>query len=94
MRKLNSTKAGTAKSADYHITFVNGRYRIYDKQQRFRCEFATLPAAKTYIDSRCCLLFQIRLSTPARCTLVLLASRRHERPFCHLHDFQLPSSNL
>lgn len=52
MRKFNSTQTGSAKSADYHIKFMGGQYRVFDKQGRFRVGFATLPAAQTYIDLR------------------------------------------
>lgn len=53
LRKLHSTAPhGSARCADYHIKFERGRYSIYDKQQRFRCAFATLPAAQAYIDQR------------------------------------------
>ena len=42
----------SAKPAEYTIRQQSGRFRIYDKQQRFRCEFATLPAAQAYIEAR------------------------------------------
>lgn len=52
-RHLNSTAPhGSAKSAEYHVKFERGRYCIYDKQQRFRCAFATPEAANAYIASR------------------------------------------
>jgi len=52
--KLHSTAPhGSARPApDYHVKCERGRYRVYDKQQRFRCEFATMPAAVAYIESR------------------------------------------
>lgn len=52
MRKFNSTQTGSANSAAYHIKFMDGQYRVFDKQGRFRVGFSTLPAAQTYIDLR------------------------------------------
>lgn len=52
LRTLNSTRTGSARPSEYTILYSGGHYRIYDKQQRFRCEFATLPAAQAYIASR------------------------------------------
>lgn len=52
LHKHNATKTGSARPAEYTIKCERGRYRIYDRQQRFRCEFATMPAAVAYIESR------------------------------------------
>lgn len=52
LQKLHSTRTGSARPAEYTIRFQGGRYRIYDKQQRFRCEFATPEAANAYVVSR------------------------------------------
>lgn len=54
LRKLHSTAPhGSARPApDYHVKCERGRYRVYDKQQRFRCEFATPEAANAYVASR------------------------------------------
>ena len=51
-RKLNSARTGSANSAAYHIVYREGQYKVFDKAQRFRVGFATLPAAQAYIDSR------------------------------------------
>ncbi len=52
LQKLHSARTGSAKPAEYTIRQQGGRFRIYDKQQRFRCEFATMPAAQAYIEAR------------------------------------------
>lgn len=53
IRHLHSTAPhGSARPAEYTIKQQGGRYRIYDKQQRFRCEFATPEAANAYVASR------------------------------------------
>ena len=52
LRTLNSTRTGSAKSADYHIVYRDGLYKVYDKAGRFRVGFATLPTAQTYIEQR------------------------------------------
>jgi hypothetical protein len=52
IKPLHSSRTGSARPAEYTIKQANGRFRIYDKQQRFRCEFATLAAAQAYIESR------------------------------------------
>ena len=52
LQKLHSSRTGSARPAEYTIRQQSGRFRIYDKQQRFRCEFATLPAAQAYIEAR------------------------------------------
>ena len=52
LRKLHSSRTGSANSAAYHITFKDGLYRVFDKAGRFRVGFATLPAAQAYIESR------------------------------------------
>ena len=51
-KQLHSARTGSARPAEYTIKQADGRFRIYDKQQRFRCAFATLPAAQAYIESR------------------------------------------
>lgn len=48
--KHNATK--TANAGDYHITYKDGMYKVFDKAGRFRLGFATLPAAQTYIAAR------------------------------------------
>ena len=51
--RIHSTAPhGSAKSADYHIVYRDGQYKVFDKAQRFRVGFATLPAAQAYIDTR------------------------------------------
>ena len=52
LHKLHSSRTGSDRPAEYTIRFQGGRYRIYDKQQRFRCEFATPEAANAYVDIR------------------------------------------
>ena len=53
LQKLHSSRTGSARPApDYHVKCERGRYRVYDKQQRFRCEFATPEAANAYVASR------------------------------------------
>ena len=52
LHKHNSTRTGSARPAEYTIREQGGRFRIYDKQQRFRCEFATRAAAEAYIAMR------------------------------------------
>lgn len=52
IKPLHSSRTGSARAAEYTIKQQGGRFRIYDKQQRFRCEFATMPAAVAYIESR------------------------------------------
>lgn len=52
MKSLNSTWTTSAKSADYHIVYRDGQYKVFDKAQRFRVGFATQPAAEAYIESR------------------------------------------
>lgn len=53
LQKLHSSRTGSARPApDYHVKCERGRYRVYDKQQRFRCEFATLVAAQEYMAMR------------------------------------------
>jgi hypothetical protein len=52
LHKHNSSRTGSARPAEYTIRFQGGRYRIYDKQQRFRCEFATPEAANAYVAQR------------------------------------------
>jgi hypothetical protein len=52
LRKLNATRTGSASSAAYHIVYRDGQYKVFDKAQRFRLGFATLPAAQAYIDMR------------------------------------------
>ncbi|MGB2787900.1 MAG: hypothetical protein WBC13_01065, partial [Dokdonella sp.] len=51
-RHLHSSRTGSAKAADYHIVFKDGQYKVFDKAQRFRLSFATMPAAQSYIESR------------------------------------------
>lgn len=51
-RHLHSSQTGSAKTADYHIVFKDGQYKVFDKAQRFRLSFATMPAAQSYIESR------------------------------------------
>ena len=52
LRKLNATRTGSVSSAAYHIVYREGQYKVFDKAQRFRVGFATLPAAQAYIDMR------------------------------------------
>lgn len=53
LRKLHSTAPhGSASSAAYHIVYKDGQYKVFDKAQRFRVGFTTLPAAQAYIESR------------------------------------------
>lgn len=52
IKPLHNSRTGSARAAEYTIKQANGRFRIYDRQSRFRCEFATLPAAQAYIESR------------------------------------------
>ncbi len=52
IHKHNSTRTGSARPAEYTIKQQAGQWRIYDKQQRFRCSFATLPAAQAYVAMR------------------------------------------
>lgn len=52
IHKHNSTRTGSARPAEYTIRQQGGQWRIYDKQQRFRCSFATLPAAQAYVAMR------------------------------------------
>lgn len=52
LQKLHSSRTGSARQAEYTIRLQGGRYRIYDRQQRFRCEFATPEAANAYVASR------------------------------------------
>lgn len=52
LHKLHSSRTGSARPAEYTIKCERGRYRIYDRQQRFRCEFATPEAANAYVAQR------------------------------------------
>ena len=52
LSKLHSSRTGSARPAEYHIVFRDGMYKVFDKAQRFRVSFATMPAAQTYIESR------------------------------------------
>ncbi len=52
LSKLHSSRTGSARPAEYHIVFRDGMYKVFDKAQRFRVGFATLPAAQAYIESR------------------------------------------
>ena len=52
IHKHNSTRTGSAKPAEYTIKQQGGQWRIYDKQHRFRCGFATLLAAQEYVAMR------------------------------------------
>lgn len=51
-RMYNTAPHGSASSAAYHIVYRDGQYKVFDKAQRFRVGFATLPAAQAYIDQR------------------------------------------
>ncbi len=51
-RHLHSSRTGNAKAAEYHIVYRDGVYKVFDKAQRFRLSFATMPAAQSYIESR------------------------------------------
>jgi hypothetical protein len=51
-KQLHSARTGSARAADYHIVYRDGMYKVYDKAQRFRVSFATIPAAQAYIDGR------------------------------------------
>ena len=47
----SSARTGSGSSAAYHIAYRDGLYRVFDKAGRFRVGFATLPAAKAYIEA-------------------------------------------
>lgn len=68
IKPLHSTRLGSAKSADYHIVFKDGMYRVFDKAGKFRVGFATLPAAQTYIDGRAAQSHNLSFSNPLEAT--------------------------
>ena len=51
-KPLHSARTGSASNAAYHVVYREGQYKVFDKAQRFRCSFATMPAAQAYIDMR------------------------------------------
>ena len=51
-KPLHSARTGSASNAAYHVVYREGQYKVFDKAQRFRCSFATMPAAQAYIESR------------------------------------------
>ena len=52
LQKLHSSRTGSGPAPDYHVKCERGGYRVYDKQQRFRCEFVFTPeAANAYVAS-------------------------------------------
>ena len=40
------------KKPEYTILERNGVFKVYDRNQHFRCSFATRQAAQAYIDQR------------------------------------------
>ena len=55
IHKHNSSRVGsptTVHPAEFTIRFKDGLFRIYDKQQRFRCGFATQALAQEYVNQR------------------------------------------
>ena len=51
-KQLHSVRTGSARPAEYHIVYKDGRYKVFDKAQRFRVSFATPDAANAYIEQR------------------------------------------
>lgn len=51
-KQLHSARTGSARPAEYHIVYKDGRYKVFDKAQRFRVSFATPDAANAYIEQR------------------------------------------
>lgn len=51
MKHINRTSSHVDKP-ELHIIEKGGIYKVYDKNQHFRCSFATRAAAQAYIDGR------------------------------------------
>jgi hypothetical protein len=41
------------RKADWHIRCANDLWKVYDKEQKFRCSFRTRAEAERYIDLHC-----------------------------------------
>lgn len=49
-QRKSTTGKTTAKTADFTVRLLGGRYKVFDKQGKFRVSFASQAEAEHYID--------------------------------------------